>query len=151
MKTVQQFSRQRGVTLLETMIAVMILAIGLLGVAGLQTTNLKNSQSAHLRTMAVMLTGSMAERIRANADLARTGAFALSETCEAINTTGSIQNVERSQWINELKLALGAVTTSCGGVYYDSGTRTYTIIVSWDDSRAAGGLSEMTLSQQVRL
>lgn len=78
MKNQRQFSLQRGVTLLETMIAVMVLSIGLLGVAGLQTTNLKNSQSAHQRTMAVMLTTSMAERIRANPATARTGAYALS-------------------------------------------------------------------------
>ncbi len=144
-------TRQRGITLLETMIAVMVLAIGLLGVAGLQTTNLKNSQSAHQRTMAVMLSSSMAERIRANAALAATGVYALSKTCSVLSNAGSIQNVERSQWIAELKLALGSATTSCGEVLYDGNTRTYTIIVSWDDSRALGGLSEMTLRQQVRI
>lgn len=151
MKNQRQLSKQRGVTLLETMIAVMVLSIGLLGVAGLQTTNLKNSQSAHQRTMAVMLTTSMAERIRANPATARTGAFALSKTCAAISSSGSIQNVERSRWIDELKVALGAASTSCGQITYDGPNQLYTIIVSWDDSRALGGASEMTLRQQVRL
>lgn len=145
------FRQQQGISLLETMIAVLVLAIGLLGVAGLQTMNLKNSHSAHQRTMAVMLTGSMAERIRANAVLARTGVFVLGKTCDAINLSGSIQSVERTQWIAELKLALGAATTSCGEVSYDGANRIYTIIVSWDDSRALGGLAVMTLRQQVRI
>lgn len=143
--------RQRGISLLETLIAVLVLAIGLLGVAGLQTTNLKNSQSAHQRTMAVMLAGSMAERIRANAGVAATGAFALSKTCSNISLAGSIQNVERSQWVAEILLALGGAGTSCGEVNYDAGSRTYTIIVSWDDSRALGGSSAMDLRQQVRI
>ena len=70
--------------MLETLIAVLVLAIGLLGVAGLQTTNIKNSHSAHQRTMAVMLTGSMAERIRANTAVAATGAFVLAKTCSSM-------------------------------------------------------------------
>lgn len=151
MTTIVSLRRQHGISLLETMIAVMVLAIGLLGVAGLQTTNLKNSQSAHQRTMAVMLASSMAERIRANQALARAGVYTLGKTCAAINLNGSIQNVERTQWINELKLALGSAGTSCGEITYDNGTRTYTIAVSWDDSRALGGRTEMILRQLVRV
>lgn len=144
-------SAQRGISLLETLIAVLILAIGLLGVAGMQTTNLKNSQSAHQRTMAVILTGSMAERIRANTAIAGSGAFALAKTCAAISLAGSIQNVERTQWIDEIQLALGATGASCGQVSYDAPNRIYTIVVSWDDSRALGGSDAMSLSQQVRI
>lgn len=151
MNPVSTLKTQQGISLLETMIAVLVLAIGLLGVAGLQTMNLKNSQSAHQRTMAVMLAGSMAERIRANALLARTGVYVLAKTCNTISLNGSIQNVERTQWMNELKLALGAAATSCGEVSYDGANRIYTIVVSWDDSRALGGLAVMTLRQQVRI
>jgi type IV pilus assembly protein PilV len=46
---------------------------------------------------------------------------------------------------------LGAATSSCGEVSYDGANRIYTIVVSWDDSRALGGLSEMTIRQQVRI
>ncbi|MDZ7870275.1 MAG: hypothetical protein U5L02_13950 [Rheinheimera sp.] len=84
-------------------------------------------------------------------DLARTGVYVLAKTCNTISLSGSIQNVERTQWINELKLALGDVNTSCGEVSYDGANRIYTIVVSWDDSRALGGLSVMTIRQQVRI
>ena len=151
MKTLATFKSQRGLSLLEVMIAVLVMAVGLLGVAGLQTMNLRNSQSAHQRTMAVMLAGNMAERIRANEALARTGVYALAKTCQKITLSGTIQNVERTQWLDELKLALGASNTSCGEVSYDAVNRIYTISVIWDDSRAAGGLAEMTLRQQVRI
>ena len=68
---------QRGVSLLEVLIAVLVLSLGLLGVAGLQTANIRNTQSAHQRTMAVLLASSMAERIRANATAAVNGSFVL--------------------------------------------------------------------------
>lgn len=142
---------QRGFSMIETLIAVLILAVGLLGVAGLQTANLKNSQSAHQRTMAVMLTSNMAERIRANAALAATGVYAMAKTCAVYNAAGSVQNVERSNWMDEILLAFGDRDTSCGEITYNGGTRTYTVIVSWDDSRALGGNNAMSLRQQVRI
>ena len=48
------------------MIAVFVLAIGLLGMAGLQMTSLKNNHSAYLRTQAVEYAYDIADRMRAN-------------------------------------------------------------------------------------
>jgi len=61
-----QLSNSKGFTLIEALIAVVILAIGLLGIAGLQATNLKNNQSAYNRSQATLLAYDMADRIRAN-------------------------------------------------------------------------------------
>ncbi len=58
----------KGFTLLEVMIAVFVLAIGLLGVAALQMTGVKNNHTANIRTQATELTYNMADRIRANID-----------------------------------------------------------------------------------
>jgi type IV pilus assembly protein PilV len=55
-----------GSTLIEVLIALLILAIGLLGMAGLQTVSLRNTQSAYLRTQATILSNDIVERIRAN-------------------------------------------------------------------------------------
>ena len=45
---------QQGMSLLEVLIAVLVLAIGLLGIAALQATALRNSQSSLERNQAVM-------------------------------------------------------------------------------------------------
>lgn len=45
----------RGFTLLEVMIAVLVLSLGLLGLAGLQAYSMRNNQSANYRTQATNL------------------------------------------------------------------------------------------------
>jgi type IV pilus assembly protein PilV len=142
---------QKGVSLLEVLIAVLVLSVGLLGIAGLQTANLRNTQSAHQRTVAVLLAASMAERIRANPTAALTGVFVLAKSCKALAAGGNIQSVEHANWMAEIQTSLGNVETSCGEVSYDNANRTYTVNVYWDDSRAIGGQTDMNITQVVRL
>jgi type IV pilus assembly protein PilV len=56
----------RGLTLIECLVALVVLAIGLLGMAGLMIQGLRAGHGALLRTQAVNLVTDMAERIRAN-------------------------------------------------------------------------------------
>ncbi|WP_306522463.1 type IV pilus modification protein PilV [Rheinheimera sp.] len=142
---------QKGVSLLEVLIAVLVLSVGLLGVAGLQTANIRNTQSAHQRTMAVLLASSMAERIRANAAAAGNGSFVLPLQCTQLSAGASIQSVEQSNWLNEILTTFGDSGTSCGGVTYNAGTRTYIVTVQWDDSRALGGSTTMTITHVARI
>lgn len=60
---------QRGFTLIETMIALLIFSIGLMGMAALMVLSVKTNQSAYLRTQASFLAQSMADRMRANTSL----------------------------------------------------------------------------------
>jgi type IV pilus assembly protein PilV len=59
-------ARCQGFTLLEALITVVVLGIGLLGIAGLQFVSLHFSDSAHQQSMATMLAADLAERMRAN-------------------------------------------------------------------------------------
>ena len=142
---------QTGVSLLEVLIAVLVLSVGLLGIAGLQTANLRNTQSAHQRTIAVLLASSMGERIRANPVMARAGVYVLPQTCTALSPGGSIQSVEHANWMSEIRSNLGSASTSCGRVTYVPATQTYTVNVFWDDSRAIGGQTNMNITHVVRL
>lgn len=56
----------RGVTILEVLIAILIVSVGLLGMAGLQAVGLKANVGASQRTAATMLAYEMADRMRAN-------------------------------------------------------------------------------------
>lgn len=58
--------QQSGVTLIEVLITVLVLAIGLLGIAAVQTTALSGNYTSYQSTQAAFLASSMMERIRAN-------------------------------------------------------------------------------------
>jgi len=65
----------KGFSLIEVMVAVFVLAIGLLGIAGLQLSGIKNNQTAYVRTQATELAHSLAERMRANVAGTETGDY----------------------------------------------------------------------------
>jgi len=57
---------QGGFTLLEVMIAVVIMSVGLLGMALLQSTSLRAAQTTNERSQATMLVYEMMDMVRAN-------------------------------------------------------------------------------------
>lgn len=58
--------RQHGFTLVEVLVALIVLAIGLLGLANLQVVGLRNTHGAYLESQATLLAYDMMDRIRSN-------------------------------------------------------------------------------------
>ncbi len=57
---------QRGVSLIEVLVAMFVFAIGLVGLAGTMVMSARSNHSAYLRTQVAFLANNMAERMRAN-------------------------------------------------------------------------------------
>ena len=96
---------QRGVTLLEVMISVLILGVGILGIAAMQTTALRNSQSSFERSQAVMHSYAIIDAMRANRVAALAGAYNMAMACAAPGLGGGI----------EPALRRGFATLRCAG------------------------------------
>lgn len=64
-----------GFSLIEVLIALVILSVGLLGLAGLQTSSLHANDGAYLRTQANVLAYNLFDRMRANISEAKDGAY----------------------------------------------------------------------------
>ena len=57
--------RQSGVGIIEVLIALVVVSLGVLGMASLQLTGMKHSSSGYNRSMAVLFAENMASRMRA--------------------------------------------------------------------------------------
>lgn len=58
--------RQQGLSLIESMVALLVISVGLLGIAALQVTSMQQNNSAMHHSQAVWIAYNMADRIRAN-------------------------------------------------------------------------------------
>ncbi|HSG57901.1 MAG TPA: type IV pilus modification protein PilV [Woeseiaceae bacterium] len=59
-------TRQRGFSLVEVLIALIIMSVGMLGIAGLYVQSMQAGRTSMFRHQAVTLAGDVADRIRAN-------------------------------------------------------------------------------------
>ncbi|HWP19433.1 MAG TPA: type IV pilus modification protein PilV [Burkholderiaceae bacterium] len=127
---------QRGAGLIEVLVAVLVLSIGILGIAGLQARALKNNQGAFDRSQAVMLSYFMLDAMRVNADQAKSGAYNLGKTCTALNDGSTLISNDQEAWIQALKAELGDRDTTCGQIQCDSAS--CTVRVYWEDRNLQG-------------
>jgi type IV pilus assembly protein PilV len=139
-------NRQTGFGLIEVLVSLLIVSVGLLGIASLQIVALKNVGSSMERSQAVIQTYSYMDLLRANRAQAVISNLDLPMTCDAENLAGSL--VEQRKWINQLHDTLGS--QSCGKVECLGGGKC-TITVQWDDSHAEGGLEDQQLVTETML
>ncbi|NNF51701.1 MAG: type IV pilus modification protein PilV [Gammaproteobacteria bacterium] len=96
---------QRGTTLIETMVALLVLSIGLLGIAAMQMSGLFNNRSGYERSQAVMLAEEILERIRVNPTGAADGdyntAVGTAETAPAGDCLGAAANCTPAELADE--------------------------------------------------
>jgi type IV pilus assembly protein PilV len=129
-------TKQRGAGLIEVLVAVLVLAIGLMGIAGLQSRALKNGQSAFERSQAVTLSYLMMDAMRANSMAAQNGDYNIARTC-SVSAANSLVTSDRRLWLQSMKDTLGDRDTTCGEINCVA-TRC-TVRIFWDDTRATGG------------
>jgi type IV pilus assembly protein PilV len=140
---------RNGFTLLEFLITLLIVSIGLLGIAGIVSNSLKNNQSAYYRSQAVLLAADIIDRMRANRKTAE-GASP-SPYNLLIGTapgSGTVPGDDLTDWRTALTETLPSGT---GSVDLDNGTKKVTIVVQWDDTRGAGGGSTQQTVVETRL
>jgi len=130
---------QRGVGLVEVLISVVVLAFGLLGIAAMQLTALRNSQSSLERSQAVAQTYAILDAMRANDDRAIKGDYNIPETC-AVPDAGDIVANDLRHWMETMRRTDVLGPAACGTI--TCGARECTIRVSWDDTRAGGDAKE---------
>lgn len=132
--------RQRGFSLVEVMIALVIMSVGMLGIAGLYVQSMQAGRTSMFRHHAVTLAGDVADRIRANprAGNAYIAAAGIDHNCIASNVVCTPTQMAENDilvWKNEAANTLpgGDVTVVFNGAVTPP---TYQITVSWNEPGA---------------
>jgi type IV pilus assembly protein PilV len=135
---------QRGTSLIEVLVTMVILAFGLLGAAGLQARLQLADLEAYQRSQALILADDIASRIatnRGNAGNYVTGAaspLGTGMTCPVTGPSPTLQAIDADQWCNALQGATEVIGTNkigavlgARGCIEDLGNKEYLITVAW--------------------
>ncbi len=100
-----------GFTMVELLVSVVVLSIGLIGLAGLQITTLRDNSRAYMRSQASVLASDLADRVRANPAVNYTTVTA-TENTSCLTTSGCTADQMAQQdlfeWNNKLPTELEA-------------------------------------------
>jgi len=133
---------QRGFSLIEVLIALIVMSVGMLGIAGLYVQSLQAGRTSLFRHQAVALAGDVADRIRANptAGVSYTDATGADNGCVATGVDCDVASMAQHDvflWKQQAGNSLpGSAATGGGDVtvlFEDVNPPRYTIIVSWDE------------------
>ncbi|MEI6334683.1 MAG: type IV pilus modification protein PilV [Methylococcaceae bacterium] len=131
-------NKNAGFTLIEVLIAMVVLAVGLLGLAGLQATSLRNNLSAYNRSQATQLAYDLADRMRANiaGNITYTSISPNSATAKAncLTLTGCSPADMAENDLYQWNLAVTSALPSGVGTLAIA-TGVYTVTINWDDNR----------------
>lgn len=139
-------THQRGFSLVEVLVALVVMSIGMLGIAALYIESMKSNRGAVLRTQAVALAYDMADRIRANRLAGARYALALgtappaARNCVAgVNCTqDQLADDDLNRWVTSVRGIMpwnGATPPQTGVLFTPApGTgrpATYAVIITW--------------------
>jgi len=132
---------------MEILVTVVVLSIGLLGLAGLQLSSLKYNHSAYLRSQATFMANDILDRMRANRAVARAGNYdiaigaaaatpggtcngSVTDTC----TPAEMATLDVSDWKTRLASVLPTGDGSISRTIGAGDQILATITIQWDDS-----------------
>jgi type IV pilus assembly protein PilV len=126
---VKTLKSNRGFSMVEVLVSLVILSIALLGTAGLTASSLNSNTNSYYRSQATVMADDILDRMRANITAARDGNYNIGADPVSIAApAGSMANFDCTEWVNTL------ASTMPGGegtVTVDGGT--VTIVIRWGD------------------
>lgn len=133
----------RGFTIVEVLVAMVILSFGVLGLGVLQLTALQNTQGGYLRSQATILAYDIVDSMRANIPAVTGGDYRITFTAETLATvdcydseidcsTNQMASADLKRWRTVLSNYLPAGNGQVGTVNI-AGTTQVTVEITWVD------------------
>ncbi len=130
-----------GFTMIELLVALFVLAVGVLGLAGMRTASMQSVYGSYGRTQAVGLAYEVFDRMRANREAALNGSYdiALSDPKPSCS---DVATCDLNDWLtaieNRMPAGDGAVSVDSSGVV--------TVQTQWDPGRLEESLNDSDTS-----
>ena len=156
--------KQTGFSLIEVLVALVVVSIGILGLAGLQHTGVRNNHNALLHSQASFLAYEIADFMRSNRAgvqaknydtvAAPTPTPTTTVDCEANPCTAAdVASYHLTKWYQDLAIALpngnGSINCTNNSINCTPGS-SITIKISWSES-GLDGKEDMSFTTEIRL
>ncbi|MDR0225632.1 MAG: type IV pilus modification protein PilV [Burkholderiaceae bacterium] len=142
---------QQGLSLLESLIAILVMALGVLGILGMQMRTLADTQASVNRTQAVRLVEDLSERIKMNPDALRSlGSYASAwKTSTASTCTNCSPSALAARDIYEWKKSVASTLPLGDAAVFlaadetdDSNRRQLGVMIAWRANERAAKKSD---------
>jgi type IV pilus assembly protein PilV len=133
-------------SLIEVLISVLILAIGMLGIAAMQAAALRNSQSSLQQSQAVIEANSILDAMRANLTVARANGYNMgmaAAPCTPPAAGATLVTNDQNWWITNLQSSMGP--GACGSVA--CAANVCNVTVKWNTNLNTTGDTTSIVSQ----
>lgn len=151
---------QRGITLIESLVAIVVMALGILGILGVQMRTLTDTQTSVRRAQAIRLIEDMGERMKANPSaLANLSSyvtnFAAAPTvpsCASGCTAANLATYDVAVWKRTVRenLPLGKASIFVAPGEADGNRRQLGVMIAWRENEAAGSKTDDIDATKVR-
>lgn len=131
---------QRGFTLIEILVTLVLISVGLLGVAALQLTTLRGNQESYVRSQASVLVADILDRMRANPVAFRAGRY--DADFDSVTSTDVRASADLAEWQGLIDRSLPGTDGQASGriVRTQAGNRfVVTITVRWNERSEGSG------------
>ncbi len=154
---------QSGFTLVEVLVATVVLSLGLLGLAGMQTASMRYNQDAYIRSQAVAVANDIIDRMRTNQDGVIAGNYDAVDSRNAVPgdqgcstapcTSAQIASQDIREWTDHFQDVYGLGTAyaptlpagAFGTVTNNAGT--YSVVITWNETGALNSTGDDSTTQ----
>ena len=142
----QTMNKSNGFTLIEVLISLVVLSLGLLGLAALQASSLRSNQGAYYRSQAAQFAYNIADRMRANVVEASKGATSkyittdvddavAKSVCTTLNGNCSSANMAENDLYESYENLVLELPLVQADILFDATDNVFTVTLQWDENR----------------
>lgn len=144
------YADQKGVSLIEVLVTVLVISVGFLGMVALQAKSLSTNNSAMSRSIATVSSYSILDAMRLDRTNALNGSYNQQITADDCPASGSTLRSEQIHaWCGQLGKYFGAEATTKAEISCAS-SGVCEVVITYDDSRGTNLISDETQTFRTR-